>query len=102
MTEERLQLEDKVDKLYADTAVLAAVQGEMSKRLDDAVGCIEILNHNSTEIKVAVGKVEVWLSQHDTLIANTKRDITNMVKTGLTILGVVLTIVFFAINYFGG
>lgn len=91
---------EKVDKLYTDVAVLAAIQGEMSKRLDDGMRSIEILNHNSTAAKVTMARLEANVDRNSVLITDAKNDLSGNFKMWLIVLGLFLTTITFIITYF--
>jgi hypothetical protein len=91
---------ERIDKICSDVAVMSAMFGEMSKRLDEQSKCILTLNHNSTEVQVCIARLEGVAERNKLLIEGFKNDLMNSVKIWLTVFGVAVSIITFALNYF--
>jgi len=90
---------EKVDRLCTDTAVLASVQNEMSKRLDDVARSIEILNHNSTETKVDIAECKIGISGVRVELKAMEKRLESSMRMGIGVVGIFLTILFFVVNF---
>ena len=86
---------------------MAAMMGEMSKRLDAQSSSISTLNHNSTQIQVSIARLEATAATNKDLIISNKQLIGDMknefnssLKTWLTVFGIIMSVITFIINYY--
>ena len=90
-----MEMDERLDKVCTDVAILAAQVGEMSKRLDDQVTSIQTLNDNHTTLEVSMTRLE---GKQDSF--------ANMIKWGGAAITIFLTVVSIVVNlatwYFGG
>lgn len=107
ITENILAEKERIDKVCTDVAMMTAMMGEMSKRLDTQSNNISTLNHNSTQIQVSVARLESTASTNKDLIISNKEliedmktEFSNSLKTWLTVFGIIMSIVTFIINYY--
>jgi hypothetical protein len=91
---------EQIDKVCTDVAVMTALMGEMSKRLDEQSKSILTLNHNSTALQICAVKLEGFAERNKLLIETLKTDLMNSFKTWLTVFGIAITVITFIINYF--
>lgn len=98
---------ERIDRVCTDVAIMAAMMGEMSKRLDTQSGSISTLNHNSTQIQISIARLEATAATNKDLIVSNKEliedmkdEFSNSLKTWLTVFGIIMSVVTFIINYY--